>query len=69
MEILDPVDWDAQGRYSEVVDEVRKAGRGADVRVYRVGRGDGVRVEYWVVAWLEEEGGVVVGVKALGVES
>lgn len=68
VEILDPVDWDAQGRYSEVVDAVREAGRGADVRVYRVARGDGVRVEYWVVAF-EEEGGVLVGVKALGVES
>ncbi|KAK0741035.1 hypothetical protein B0T18DRAFT_432234 [Schizothecium vesticola] len=68
VEILDPVDWDAQGQYTEVVDAVREAGRGSDVRVYRVGR-DGVRVEYWVVTWVEGDGGAVVGVKALGVES
>ncbi|KAK1836181.1 hypothetical protein QBC39DRAFT_109507 [Podospora conica] len=66
IEILDPVDWDSQGQYNEVVDAVREAGRGNDVRVYRVVR-DGVRVEYWVVTWTE--GGAMVGVKALGVES
>ena len=66
VEIQDPVDWDPQGRYTEVIDAVREAGKGNDVRVYRVVR-DGTRVEYWVVTWTEEGG--LVGAKALGVES
>ncbi|KAK0704703.1 hypothetical protein B0H67DRAFT_649121 [Lasiosphaeris hirsuta] len=65
--ILDPVDWDSAGQYQEVVNAVRAAGKGSDVRVYRVVR-DGVRVEYWVVT-TDEEGGKLVGVKALAVES
>ncbi|KAK3344430.1 hypothetical protein B0T25DRAFT_522368 [Lasiosphaeria hispida] len=67
VEILDPVDWDANGQYRKVVNAVRRAGEGNDVRVYRVVR-DGVRVEYWVVT-TDKEGGRLVGVKALAVES
>ncbi|OAA71198.1 hypothetical protein ISF_01749 [Cordyceps fumosorosea ARSEF 2679] len=63
--IMDPVDWDAQGEYGAVIEAVRDASRGNDVRVYRVVR-DKTRVEYWVVT---REGGRVVGVKALAIES
>ncbi|KAK4095147.1 hypothetical protein Purlil1_843 [Purpureocillium lilacinum] len=65
IEIMDPLDWDSAGRYGKVIDAVREASRGNDVRVYRVTR-DATRVEYWVVT---REEGRIVGVKALGVES
>ncbi|KAL3422414.1 hypothetical protein PVAG01_06570 [Phlyctema vagabunda] len=65
IEILDIVEWDPQGQYKSVVDAVREAGKGADVRVYKVVR-DKTRVEYWVLTILGDE---VVGVKALAVES
>jgi hypothetical protein len=69
VQILDPVDWDRSGQYKEVLDAVREAGEGNDVRVYRVGRG-GVRFEYWVVT-TEGKGkeAKLVGAKALAVES
>ena len=65
IEILDPLDWDTRGQYRDVIDAVRQASRGNDVRVYKVVR-DRTRVEYWVVT---SEEGKVVGVKALAVES
>ncbi|KJZ75035.1 hypothetical protein HIM_05521 [Hirsutella minnesotensis 3608] len=65
VEIMDPSDWDPRGQYSKVVEAVREASKGNDVRVYRVAR-DATRVEYWVVSRAE---GKIVGVKALGVES
>ncbi|KAK1761461.1 ribosomal protein L3 [Echria macrotheca] len=69
IEILDPVDWDANGTYADVVEAVTQAGKGNDVRVYRVVR-DGTRVEYWVVTTTGERGkGSLVGLKALAVES
>ncbi|KAK4132968.1 hypothetical protein BT67DRAFT_463307 [Trichocladium antarcticum] len=69
VEILDPVDWDSNGQYKEVVDAVRAAGEGNDVRVYRVSRG-GVRVEYWVVTTEGRgKGAKLVGAKALAIES
>lgn len=66
---MDPADWDGQGQYQQVTDAVRKAGRGNDVKVYRVAR-DGVRAEYWVVT-TEGKGkeAKLVGLKALAVES
>lgn len=69
IEILDPVDWDRQGQYGEIIEAVRAAGKGNDVRVYRVSKG-GVRAEYWVVT-TEGKGkdAKLVGVKALAVES
>ncbi|KAK5660991.1 hypothetical protein OQA88_12368 [Cercophora sp. LCS_1] len=69
IEILDPVDWDRNGSYQEVIDAVTEAGKGNDVRVYRVNR-EGARAEYWVVT-REGEGkeSRLVGVKALAVES
>ncbi|KAI1635674.1 hypothetical protein F4809DRAFT_613045 [Biscogniauxia mediterranea] len=69
IEILDPADWDTQGQYKTVLDAVRKAGKGNDVRVYRVAKG-GVRVEYWVVT-TEGKGAnaKLVGAKALAIES
>jgi hypothetical protein len=63
--IMDPTDWDTQGQYTDVVDAVREASRGNDVRVYKVVR-DRTRVEYWVVS---RDGDRIVGAKALGVES
>ncbi|KAL7923026.1 hypothetical protein ACQKWADRAFT_291003 [Trichoderma austrokoningii] len=45
VDIMDPVDWDADGKYSNIIDAVREATRGNDVRVYRVAR-DLTRMEY-----------------------
>jgi len=69
IEIMDPVDWDSSGQYGEIIEAVREAGQGNDVRVYRVGRG-GPRFEYWVVTTEGKgQGAKLVGVKALAVES
>lgn len=69
IEIMDPTDWDTQGQYQGIIDAVRKAGKGNDVRVYRIPRG-GVNVEYWVVTTeVKETDARLVGVKALAVES
>lgn len=69
VQILDPFDWDGEGQYTDALDAVRAAGKGSDVRVYRVGR-DGSRAEYWLVT-CEGRGksARLVGVKALAVES
>ncbi|KAI1388917.1 uncharacterized protein F4822DRAFT_262268 [Hypoxylon trugodes] len=69
IEIQDPADWDTQGQYKAILDAVRKAGKGNDVRVYRVAKG-GVKVEYWVIT-TEGKGAnaKIVGAKALAVES
>ncbi|KAI2632085.1 hypothetical protein GGR54DRAFT_17635 [Hypoxylon sp. NC1633] len=69
IEILDPADWDTQGQYKSILDAVEKAGKGNDVRVYRVVKA-GSRVEYWVVT-TEGKGASakLVGAKALAVES
>ncbi|KAI0392532.1 hypothetical protein F5Y17DRAFT_436008 [Xylariaceae sp. FL0594] len=69
IEIQDPADWDTQGQYQAVIDAVTKAGKGNDVRVYRVPKG-GVKVEYWVVTTDGKGAGArLVGAKALAVES
>ncbi|KAA8564941.1 hypothetical protein MFRU_008g02090 [Monilinia fructicola] len=65
IQIMDIGEWDPRGQYKEIVEAVREAGKGSDVRVYRV-PGEGSRVEYWVVG---VEGGRLVGAMALGVES
>lgn len=65
IEIMDVSQWDTQGQYKEVVDAVREACQGSDVRVYRVEHG-GTRMEYWVVGISD---GRLTGVKALSVES
>ena len=62
---MDPMDWDRKGNYSKLLDAVREATKGNDVRVYRVAR-DVTRVEYWLVSRAE---GRIVGAKALAVES
>ncbi|KAK8087070.1 ribosomal protein L3 [Apiospora phragmitis] len=69
IELQDPADWDPQGQYNKLLEAVRKAGKGNDVRVYRVPK-DSSRVEYWVVT-TEGKGkdAKLVGVKALAVES
>ncbi|KAF7532152.1 hypothetical protein G7Z17_g13669 [Cylindrodendrum hubeiense] len=63
--ILDPLVWDTKGQYTDVLEAVRQATAGNDVRVYRVVR-DATRVEYWLVS---SKDGKLVGAKALGVES
>jgi len=65
VQIMDIGEWDPQGQYKELVDAVREASKGSDVRVYRITR-EGSRAEYWLVGL---EGGKLVGVKALAVES
>lgn len=62
---MDPVEWDVQGQYTALIEAVRQASKGNDVRVYSVVR-DSTRTEYWVVTTVP---GQIVGVKALGVES
>lgn len=62
---MDVGEWDTQGEYKEVVNAVREAGKGADVRVYKVKR-DASRFEYWVVT---VDGGHLVGARVLAVES
>jgi len=66
VEIMDPVDWDRDGQYKDVIDAVVKAGKGNDVRVYRVTKSS-TKIEYWVVTTTDQ--GSLVGVKALAVES
>ena len=67
--ILDPIDWDTVGQYKALIDAVREAGAGNDVRVYKVARG-GVRVEYWLITTKGKgKNATLVGVKALAVES
>lgn len=69
IELQDPAEWDPQGQYNNILQAVRKAGKGNDVRVYKVPK-DSSRVEYWVVT-TEGKGkdAKLVGVKALAVES
>ncbi|KAI1432356.1 hypothetical protein GGR50DRAFT_689007 [Xylaria sp. CBS 124048] len=69
IDIMDPADWDVQGAYGTIVDAVTAAGKGNDVRVYRVPK-EGARVEYWIVT--SDGKGVdakLVGAKALSIES
>lgn len=63
--ILDPVDWDSQGQYKPLIDELRVESKGNDVRVYRV-QVDATRVEYWLVSTLN---GNLLGYMAKAVES
>ncbi|EGO56751.1 hypothetical protein NEUTE1DRAFT_84250 [Neurospora tetrasperma FGSC 2508] len=67
IEIFDPVDWDRNGQYIDLIDAVTEASEGRDVKVYRVVK-DSVRVEYWVVS-VSVDGKLLVGVRALAVES
>jgi hypothetical protein len=66
---MDPFDWDSEGRYTNVLDAVRRASKGSDVRIYRIAR-DGTRAEYYVIT-CEGRGkdARLVGVKAFAVES
>lgn len=69
VEIMDPIDWDRNGQYKEIIDAVRKAGKGNDVRVYRIVK-DKSRVEYFVVTRQGDGTNArLVGVKALAIES
>lgn len=65
IDILDPLTWDSDGKYTDVIDAVREASQGNDVRVYQVSR-DKTRTEYWVVSHFD---GKLIGAKALSVES
>ena len=64
--ILDPIDWDRSGQYKALLDAVREAGEGNDVRVYKVQQ-DATRVEYWLVTTTSK--GQLVGFKAKAIES
>jgi len=69
VELQDPVDWDSNGDYKDIIEAVRKAGKGNDVRVYQVPKG-GARTEYWLVTTDGKgKNAKLVGVKALSVES
>lgn len=69
VEILDPTDWDRNGQYKEIIEAVTKAGKGNDVRVYKIVK-DSSRVEYFVVTRLGDgKDARLVGVKALAIES
>lgn len=69
VEIQDPTDWDSNGQYKDIIDAVTKAGKGNDVRVYRIVQ-DKSRVEYFVVTRLGDgKNARLVGVKALAIES
>ncbi|CAK7564121.1 MAG: hypothetical protein SEPTF4163_002005 [Sporothrix epigloea] len=63
--ILDPVDWDKQGNYKFLIDELREEAKGNDVRVYRV-QVDSTRSEYWLVSTID---GNLLGYKVKAVES
>ncbi|KAL4723331.1 hypothetical protein ACLX1H_009821 [Fusarium chlamydosporum] len=65
IEILDPLSWDSHGKYTDVIEAVREASQGNDVRVYQISR-DSTRTEYWVVSHAD---GKLIGAKALAVES
>lgn len=62
---MDIGEWDPQGEYKDVVEAVREAGKGSDVRVYKIAR-DSTRFEYWVITLAD---GKLVGVKVLAIES
>ncbi|CEI69836.1 hypothetical protein FVEN_g7298 [Fusarium venenatum] len=65
IQILDPLSWDSHGKYTDVIEAVREASQGNDVRVYQVTR-DSTRIEYWVISHAD---GKLIGAKALSVES
>ncbi|KAK5997034.1 hypothetical protein PT974_02384 [Cladobotryum mycophilum] len=67
VDIMDPLDWDSQGQYNNIIEAVSEATQGNDVRVYKVTR-DAARVEYWLISRDDNEGRIV-GVKALAIES
>ncbi|KAF2005300.1 hypothetical protein P154DRAFT_542924 [Amniculicola lignicola CBS 123094] len=63
---LSEKEFDPQGQYAKVLEAVKKAGNGK-VGIFKV-EGEGTRSEVYVVS-VDEEGGKVVGLKALVVES
>lgn len=65
IKILDPLNWDSHGKHTDVIEAVREASQGNDVRVYQVTR-DATRTEYWVVSHAD---GKLIGAKALSIES
>ncbi|KAM0276874.1 hypothetical protein ACHAQH_006292 [Verticillium albo-atrum] len=69
VEILDPFDWDSEGNYKDLIEAVREASKGNDVRVYKISRG-GARFEYWILtADGDGKDGKLFGAKALSIES
>ena len=59
-------EFDPQGEYKNVMAAVERSGDGK-TRIYRVEH-DRTRAEYYVVGF-DKEGGKIVGLKALAVES
>lgn len=60
-------DFDPQGQYESVLQAVEGAVEGKSMKAFKVDM-NGARCEYWVLG-LAKDGGHVVGVKALAVES
>ena len=69
VEELSVKEFDPRGEYKSVIEAVGQAGKKGkgDVKVYRV-EGKGSRVEYYVVT-VAEDGGKLVGVTTMAVES
>ncbi len=63
---VETVDEKGFGEYQKVIKVVKEAGNGK-VAIYRVHHGS-TRAEYFVIS-VDEDGGRVVGLKALAVES
>ena len=69
VEELSVKDFDPNGEYAGVLEKVAKAaGNKGEVRCFRVDAGRSTKVLYYVVA-LDTEGGRLVGVRAMSVES
>ncbi|KAJ5273336.1 hypothetical protein N7478_008461 [Penicillium angulare] len=60
--------FDPKNQYSEAVEAVRAAASNSDIKVYRV-EITSTKLEYFLVALDESEGGRVIGLKAKAVES
>lgn len=66
VETLSEKEFDPQGQYKNVIDAVKKAGN-CGVKVFKFTHTE-TRSEYYVVS-IDKEGGKIVGMKALAVES
>ena len=59
-------DFDPRGQYKDILEAVEKVGDGR-ARIFKVEHGK-TRVEYYVVGF-EEQGGKVVGMRAIAIET
>ncbi len=69
VEELSITDLDPRGEYAEVMEKVAEAaGNKGEVKCFRVDAGKSTKVLYYVVG-LDREGGMLVGVRAVSIES